>query len=167
MKGMCVWLTGLSGAGKTTIASALEQMLVAEGRTVTMLDGDAVRETLSKGLGYSREDRDANVLRIGFVASEVVRHGGIAICPVISPYRAARWAVRRMIGDRSFLEVFVDTPLGVCEARDPKQLYKRARSGALKGFTGIDDPYETPADPEVVLNTERFAVLQNAQAIMA
>lgn len=158
-KGVCVWLTGLSGAGKSTVADALTQQLRARSRAVTLLDGDAVRTHLSKGLGFSREDRDTNVLRIGFVAGEVVRHGGIVICAAISPYRATRDAVRAMVegvdgaGSGAFVEVHVATPIEECERRDVKGLYAKARRGELTGFTGVDDPYEQPLAPEVTLDT--------------
>jgi sulfate adenylyltransferase len=120
---------------------------------ITVLDGDVVRTHLSKGLGFSREDRDANVLRIGFVASEVTRHGGAAICAAVSPYRGAREAVRHLVGAERFVEVFVDTPIAVCEERDTKGLYAKARRGELTGFTGVNDPYEAPISPEVRLDT--------------
>jgi sulfate adenylyltransferase len=155
-QGFCVWFTGLSGAGKSTVAEALVAMLLERGRQVTLLDGDVVRTHLSKGLGFSREDRDTNILRIGFVAGEVVRHNGIAVCAAISPYRATRDAVRCMIeeiGEGRFVEVFVDTPIEVCEQRDAKGMYARARRGEIKGFTGVDDPYEPPIAPEVTLDT--------------
>lgn len=151
--GCCVWLTGLSGAGKSTIANLLAGRVMARGRPVTLLDGDAVRTHLSKGLGFSREDRDANVLRIGFVASEVVRHNGIVICAVVSPYEEARNQVREMVGADRFVLVHVATPIEVCERRDPKGLYVKARRGDIKGFTGVDDPYEPPRSPEIVLTT--------------
>jgi sulfate adenylyltransferase len=155
-KGACVWFTGLSGSGKSTISQALVQMLAERGRVTTLLDGDAVRTHLSKGLGFSREDRDTNILRIGFVAGEVVRHGGIVVCAAISPYRETRNAVRGMIeaiAPSSFIEVFVDTPLEECERRDVKGLYAKARRGEITGFTGVDDPYEPPLRAEVTLNT--------------
>lgn len=152
-RGFCVWLTGLSGAGKTTIAEIVRAELEARGRRVTMLDGDVVRTHLSNELGFSRADRDANVLRIGFVASEIVGHGGAVVCAAVSPYRASRDQVRAMIGDERMLEVYVDTPVEVCEARDVKGLYVRARRGEIQGFTGIDDPYEAPLNPDLVLST--------------
>jgi sulfate adenylyltransferase len=155
-KGACVWFTGLSGAGKSTISQVLVQMLAERGCVTTLLDGDAVRTHLSKGLGFSREDRDTNILRIGFVAGEVVRHGGIVICAAISPYHETRDAVRRMmdgIAPDSFVEVFVDTPIEECERRDVKGLYAKARRGEITGFTGVDDPYEPPLRAEVTLNT--------------
>ena len=147
--GFCVWLTGLPAAGKTTIAEALQADLEKRGRVVTMLDGDgAMRQMLSTGLGFTQEDRNRNVLRAGFVAGEIVKHGGVAICALVSPYADARALVRGMIGT-AFVEVYVQTPLHVCEKRDPKGLYRRARAGELEHMTGIDDPYEEP-DPEVL-----------------
>ncbi|MDX9953314.1 MAG: bifunctional sulfate adenylyltransferase/adenylylsulfate kinase, partial [Anaerolineae bacterium] len=138
-QGMCIWFTGLSGAGKSTIANALISVLLEHGRQVTLLDGDVVRTHLSKGLGYSKEDRDANILRIGFVAGEIIRHQGCVVCAAISPYRNTRNEVRKMVGAEKFVEVFVNTPLEVCEERDAKGLYAKARRGEIKGFTGVDD----------------------------
>jgi len=147
--GFCVWLTGLPAAGKTTIADALQTELEKRGRMVTMLDGDGtMRQMLSTGLGFTKADRHMNVVRAGFVASEIVKHGGVAICALVSPYADARAEVRKMIGD-GFVEVHVNTPLCTCEKRDPKGLYRRARAGELKQLTGIDDPYEVP-DPNLV-----------------
>jgi len=148
-----VWLTGLSGAGKSTIAGLLASRLERRGRTVTLLDGDVVRTHLSKGLGFSKEDRDTNIRRIGFVAAEVVRHGGAVICAVVSPYEAARNEARQMVGPASFVLVHVATPLEVCEQRDVKGLYAKARRGELTGLTGIDDPYEPPSAPDLVQTT--------------
>jgi sulfate adenylyltransferase len=165
-RGFCVWMTGLSGAGKSTIADVLVVLLMERGRRVTVLDGDVVRTHLSKGLGFSREDRDANILRIGFVAAEIVRHGGVAVCAAVSPYRAARQRVREMVGETAFVEVFVDTPLEVCERRDTKGLYARARRGDLKQFTGIDAPYEAPLDPALRLTTTDCAPDDNARRIV-
>jgi len=164
-QGFCVWLTGLSGAGKSAVADALRALLMERGRTVTLLDGDEVRLSLSKGLGFSREDRDTNILRIGFVASEVVRHGGVAICAAISPFRGARDQCRALMGD-AFVEVFVDTSLAICEARDSKGLYARARAGDLRGFTGIDDPYEEPLSPDVRLADAAASPVDNARSIL-
>ncbi|UCF61471.1 MAG: bifunctional sulfate adenylyltransferase/adenylylsulfate kinase [Anaerolineaceae bacterium] len=165
-QGACVWFTGLSGAGKSTIASVLTVMLQEHGRHVTVLDGDVVRTHLSKGLGFSKEDRDTNIRRIGFVASEIVRHGGIAVCAAVSPYRATRNDVRNMVGADHYVEVFVDTPLEVCEQRDAKGLYAKARRGEIKGFTGIDDPYEAPLHPEIHLDTVKYTPEENAHRIV-
>ncbi len=149
----CIWLTGLSGAGKSTIAARLTERIRARGRYVTLLDGDAVRAHLSKGLGFSKADRDANVLRIAFVAGEIVRHGGVVVCATISPYDETRELARAMVGPDTFVLVHVATPLALCEQRDAKGLYARARRGDLTQFTGIDDPYEPPAAPDLVLDT--------------
>jgi len=152
-RGVCVWFTGLSGAGKSTIAGIVAECLERRGRSVTLLDGDVVRTHLSKGLGFSKEDRDTNIRRIGFVASEIVRHGGIAICAVVSPYEATRNEVKQQIGPDSFVLVYVATPLAECERRDSKGLYAKARRGEITGMTGIDDPYEPPSSPDMVLQT--------------
>jgi sulfate adenylyltransferase len=166
-QGFCVWFTGLSCSGKSTTAEMLADLLLEQGRRVTLLDGDIVRTHLSKGLGFSREDRDTNIRRIGFVASEIVRHNGVAICAAISPYRITRAECRAMVGDGQFLEVFVGTPLEVCEARDTKGMYALARAGKLSGFTGIDDPYEPPEQPEVTLATVEQSAQENAEKIVA
>ena len=134
---------------------------------MTLLDGDVVRTHLSKGLGFSREDRETNIRRIGFVASEIVRHNGVAVCAAISPYRLTRAECRAMSGDGQFLEVFVDTPIEVCESRDTKGMYAQARAGKLKGFTGVDDPYEPPESPEVRLTTTEATAFENAERIVA
>ncbi len=165
-QGFCIWFTGLSGAGKSTTAELLTTLIMERGRQITVLDGDVVRTHLSKGLGFSKEDRDTNIRRIGFVASEIVRHGGVAICAAISPYRVIRDEVRNMVGSERFIEVYVDTPLEVCEARDVKGLYAKARRGEIKGFTGIDDPYEPPLQPELRLNTVDTAPEENANIIL-
>jgi len=164
--GVCIWLTGLSGAGKTTIAGILRTLLLERGRQVTLLDGDIVRTHLSQGLGFSRQDRDTNVRRIAFVASEVVRHGGIAICAAVSPYRSTRGECREMVGAAGFVEAFVDTPLPVCEARDVKGLYAKARRGELRQFTGIDDPYEAPVSPEIRLETASLPAEDCARLVL-
>lgn len=166
-QGVCVWFTGLSGSGKSTTAEALTDLLMEHGRQVTLLDGDVVRTHLSRGLGFSKDDRDTNILRIGFVASEIVRHGGVAICAAVSPYSATRNAVRAMVGSERFIEVFVDTPLGICEERDSKGMYAKARRGEITGFTGIDDPYEAPESPEITLDTVRNSALHNARLILS
>jgi sulfate adenylyltransferase len=165
-QGLCLWFTGLSGSGKSTVANALLPMLLERGRQATMLDGDVVRTHLSKGLGFSKEDRDTNILRIGFVASEIARHNGTVICAAISPYRNTRSEARKMVGDDRFVEIFVDTPLEVCEARDVKGLYARARRGEIKGFTGIDDPYEAPEHAEIVVRTVGRTPEENARLIV-
>lgn len=165
-RGLCLWFTGLSGCGKSTIASALIPMLMEHGRQATVLDGDVVRTHLSKGLGFSKEDRDINILRIGFVAGEIARHNGTVICAAISPYLATRNEARKMSGEDRFVEIFVNTPLEVCEARDIKGLYAKARRGEIKGFTGIDDPYEAPVDPEIVLDTVDTTPDENARSII-
>ncbi len=165
-QGVCVWFTGLSGAGKSTIASVLTVMLQEYGRHVTLLDGDVVRTHLSKGLGFSKEDRDTNIRRIGFVAAEIVRHGGVAVCAAVSPYRATRNDVRNMVGKDHYVEVFVDTPIEVCEQRDAKGLYAKARRGEIRGFTGIDDPYEAPRHPEISLDTVNNLPEDNAKRIL-
>lgn len=165
-QGVCIWFTGLSGAGKSTTAEVLMVLLLEKGRQVTMLDGDVVRTHLSKGLGFSKEDRDTNIRRIGFVASEIVRHGGTAICAAVSPYRVTRNDVRNMTGKDHFVEVFVDTPLEVCEQRDVKGMYAKARRGEIKDFTGIDDPYEPPLHSEIPLDTVAHTPEENARLIM-
>jgi sulfate adenylyltransferase len=165
-QGFCLWFTGLSGAGKSTTAEIVTSLLLERGRQVTVLDGDVVRTHLSKGLGFSREDRDTNILRIGFVAGELVRQHGAVICAAISPFRAARNECRKMVGEDKFIEVFVDTPIEVCEERDAKGLYAKARRGEITGFTGVDDPYEAPQNPEITLNTVEFNPEQNARKII-
>jgi sulfate adenylyltransferase len=166
-QGFCIWFTGLSGAGKSTITDILTELLAESGRQVTVLDGDVVRTHLSKGLGFSKEDRDTNILRIGYVAAEIVRHGGAVICAAVSPYRAARNEVRNMVGADNFVLTFVNTPLEVCEQRDIKGLYAKARRGEVKGFTGINDPYEEPIDPDLLLETTTSSPDQNAHKVIA
>jgi sulfate adenylyltransferase len=165
-QGVCVWFTGLSGAGKSTTAEVLIVLALERGRRATLLDGDVVRTNLSRGLGFSKEDRDINIRRIGFVAAEIVRHGGLVICASVSPYRATRNEVRNMIGADHFIEVFVDTPLDVCERRDTKGMYEKARRGEIRDFTGIDDPYEPPLAPEITLDTVTQSAEQNARLIL-
>ena len=165
-QGVCIWFTGLSGAGKSTTAELLTSRLMEHGRQVTLLDGDVVRTHLSEGLGFNREDRDTNIRRIGFVAAEIVRHGGVVVCAAVSPYRSTRNDVRNMVRPDHYVEVFVDTPLAVCEARDTKGLYARARRGEIKGFTGIDDPYEAPEHPEIILDTVDDTPKVNAERIV-
>jgi len=164
--GFCIWFTGLPCAGKSTIAQILRTMLKEKEREVTLLDGDVVRTHLSKGLGFTKEDRDTNILRIGFVTSEIVRHKGVVICAAVSPYRATRNQVRAMVGGDRFILVFVDTPQEVCEQRDFKGLYAQAREGKIKGFTGIDDPYEVPLSPEIRLDTAACSSEEGARRII-
>jgi sulfate adenylyltransferase len=166
-QGVCIWFTGLSGAGKSTTAEVLTVLLLERGRQATVLDGDVVRTHLSKGLGFSKEDRDTNIRRIGFVAAEIVRHGGLAICAAVSPYLVTRQEVRDMVGQDHFVEVFVDTPLEVCEQRDAKGMYAKARRGEITGFTGIDDPYEPPTHPDITLDTVAQTPEENAYRILA
>jgi adenylylsulfate kinase len=164
-KGFILWFTGLSGSGKTTISKALEPELKARGCKVEILDGDVVRTNLSKGLGFSKEDRDTNILRIGFVANLLSRNGVVAITAAISPYQAIRDEVRAK--SPNFVEVYVKAPLEVCEARDVKGLYAKARAGEIKGFTGIDDPYEEPPNPEIICYTERESVAESVTKILS
>jgi len=163
-RGAVLWFTGLSGSGKTTIAHEVEEKLLDAGVPVEILDGDVVRENLSKGLGFSEEDRNTNIRRIAFVAHLLQRNGVFVITAAISPYRAIRDEARAMIKD--FVEIYADAPLEVCEERDPKGLYTKARAGEIKGFTGIDDPYEPPENPEVVANTDKEDVSQSAQKVI-
>jgi sulfate adenylyltransferase len=165
-QGFCIWFTGLSGAGKTATAQVLTELLLEHGKQLTMLDGDVIRTHLSKGLGFSKEDRDTNILRIGFVAGEIVRHGGVVVCAAISPYRAARNEARQMVGE-NFIMAYMDTPIEVCEQRDTKGLYAKARRGELKGFTGVDDPYESPISPEIILQGMGVTPEENARQIIA
>jgi sulfate adenylyltransferase len=166
-QGACIWFTGLHNAGKSTTASVLTSFLLEHGRNVTLLDGDVVRTHFSEGLGFSREDRDDHVRRMGYVASEIVRHGGMAICAAVSPYRAARNDIRNLVGRDHYIEVFVDTPLEVCEQRDTKGLYARARRGEIERFTGIDDPYESPQYPEIRIETLGYSAEENARIILS
>jgi sulfate adenylyltransferase len=165
-QGVCVWFTGLSGAGKSTTAEILVSLLLEHGRQVTLLDGDVVRTHLSRGLGFSKEDRDTNILRIGFVASEIVRHGGVAVCAAVSPYRSTRSAVRNLVGSDRFVEVFVDTPIEVCESRDSKGLYEKARQGLIRDFTGVNDPYEAPVQPELTIESVERSAEENARRVL-
>jgi len=165
-QGFCIWFTGLSAAGKSTTAEILTVLLQELGRQVTLLDGDVVRNNLSRGLGFSKDDRDANIRRIGFVASEIVRHHGAVICAAVSPYRSTRNGVRSLVGAERFIEVFVNTPIEECERRDSKGMYLKARRGEIKNFTGIDDPYEPPLQPELELNTTTHTAEENARLII-
>lgn len=164
-QGLTIWFTGLSGSGKSTVAHALVERLAEFGRDVSLLDGDEIRTHLSKGLGFSKEDRDANINRVGYVAGLVAQHGGTTLCSVISPYRATRDNARQS-SKGNFVEVYCDTPIEVCEQRDVKGLYAKARAGEIKGFTGVDDPYEPPLNPEVVLDTSKLSVQECADRII-
>ena len=166
-KGTVVWMTGLSASGKSTIAVILEQMLLHQGKHAYRLDGDNIRSGLNKNLGFSPEDRAENIRRIGEVSKLFADAGTIAIVSFISPYKADRDAVRAGSGKGEFLEVFVKASLETAESRDPKGLYKKARAGQIKGFTGIDDPYEEPTDPEILVDTEQLTPDQGAKQILA
>jgi sulfate adenylyltransferase len=167
-QGFVVFFTGLSGAGKSTIANALMVKLMEQGgRRITLLDGDVVRKNLSSELGFSREHRDLNILRIGYVASEIAKNGGIAICAPIAPYRVTRRKVREIVEETGgFVEIHVATPLDICEQRDRKGLYAKARAGLIKEFTGISDPYEVPENPEILLDTSEASPDQSAHRII-
>jgi adenylylsulfate kinase len=164
-RGFTLWFTGLSGAGKTTIAEIVERELRERFGQVEVLDGDIVRTNLSKGLGFSREDRDTNILRIGFVADLLRRNGVGVIVSAISPYKEARDQVRRSIGG-DFIEVFVDAPLEVCAERDVKGLYQKAFSGEISQFTGVSDPYEAPAAPELHIKTDEEEPRESARRVI-
>ena len=164
--GFILWFTGLSGAGKSTLATHLTPILKSKGCRVEVLDGDEVRENLSKGLGFSKEDRDTNIRRIGFVANMLARNGVASITAAISPYKEIRDEIRKR-SQVPFIEVYVEAPLDVLEARDPKGLYKKARAGLIKNFTGISDPYEPPLKPEVTVHTGKESVEESAAKILA
>ncbi len=164
-KGITVLFTGLPSSGKTTIARAVEKRLLDEGRPVEVLDGDVVRTHLCKGLGFSREDRDENIRRVGFVAHLLSRNGVVVLCSVIAPYRAVREEVRALHGGDRFMEVYVSTPVEVCADRDVKGLYARHRAGEISGLTGVDDPYEPPAAPDVVVPTHDQSIEQSVEAV--
>jgi sulfate adenylyltransferase len=168
-QGFAIWFTGLSGSGKTATTQVLTSLLLEHGREIAVLDGDVVRTHLSKGLGFSKEDRDTNILRIGFVAGEIVHAGGAVVCAAISPYRATREEARKMVG-ANFIEIFMDTPVEVCEQRDVKGLYAKARQavedGKPMGFTGVDDPYEPPIKPEIALKGYGSTPEDNARIIV-
>ena len=164
-KGYTLWFTGLSGAGKTTLARLVENELRVRGYRLEVLDGDIIRTNLSKGLGFSKEDRDTNIRRIGFVCHLLTRNDVIAIVAAISPYREVREEVRNQIG--SFVEVYVKCPIDVLAERDVKGLYKKALAGEIKNFTGVDDPYEEPISPEIVIETDTESPDQSAERILA
>ena len=165
-KGLTLWFTGLSGSGKSTLATYLMPKLMELGKRVEILDGDEVRENLSKGLGFSKEDRDTNIRRIGFVANMLARNGVVAITAAISPYRDVRNEVR-VRAQAAFVEVYVHCPIDVLEDRDTKGLYKKAKAGIIKNFTGISDPYEAPESPEVVVDTSKETIEESAGKILA
>lgn len=165
-KGFTLWFTGLSGSGKSTLAQYLTPILREKGCSVEILDGDEIRENLSKGLGFSKEDRDTNIRRIGYVANLLSRNGVIAITAAISPYRDVRDEIRGR-AQAAFVEVYVEAPLSVLESRDTKGLYKKARAGIIKNFTGISDPYEAPIKPEVVVHTGEESIEASASKILA
>lgn len=162
-RGVCIWLTGIPCTGKSTTARALATLLST--RDPIVLDGDVVRTHLSGDLGFSKADRDTNVRRLGIVAAELVRSGSVVIVAAVSPYRAARDDVRQLIGPDQFFEVFVDTPVEICERRDVKGMYARARRGELQSFTGVNDPYEPPQTPAMRLDTVSYSADENARLI--
>lgn len=163
--GFTIWFTGLSGAGKSTLSEAIEKRLKARGRNIEILDGDIVRTHLSKGLGFSREDRDTNIKRIAFVCGLLTRNGVICISAAIAPYREARAWARQEIGN--FVEVYVKCPIEVCRQRDVKGLYKLVDEGKITGFTGVDDPYEEPEHPELVVETSKETIEESVGRIFA
>ncbi|MBI1785057.1 adenylyl-sulfate kinase, partial [Candidatus Sumerlaeota bacterium] len=164
-QGFCLWFTGLSGSGKSTISQHLAPILRAKGRTVEILDGDEIRENLSKGLGFSKEDRDTNIKRIGYVAKLLARHGAVAMTAAISPYKEIRDFNRSKMPN-NFIEVYAECPLDALVARDAKGLYKKALAGEIKNFTGVSDPYEAPENPEIRVNTAEETVEQSVQKIL-
>ena len=164
-KGFTIWFTGLSGAGKSTLSEAIEERLKASGRSIEILDGDIVRTHLSKGLGFSREDRDTNIKRIAFVCGLLTRNGVVCISAAIAPYREARQWARQEIG--SFVEVYVKCPIQVCRQRDVKGLYKLVDQGKITGFTGVDDPYEEPEHPELIVETSQESIQESVGRIFA
>jgi len=163
--GFVLWLTGLSGAGKSTIAAKLAPALAERGHRVELLDGDEVRTNLCQGLGFSREDRDTNIARIGYVAGKLAKHGVAVLVAAISPYRQARDRVRAQVDN--FVEVHVAAPVSTCAERDPKGLYAKALSGEIKNFTGVSDPYEPPLTPEIILHTDTESVDQSVEQVLA
>lgn len=163
-QGITLWFTGLSGSGKTTIALAVERRSKELGLRVERLDGDLVREYLTRDLGFSKDDRDENIRRVSFVASLLTRHGVIVLCSFISPYRKARREARDLIGN--FAEIYVNAPLVVCEERDVKGLYKKARAGDIPEFTGVSDPYEEPEAPDLELRTDQLTVEECAEGVI-
>ncbi len=167
-QGMCIYFTGLPCSGKSTLATALADRLVAKyQRCVSVLDGDVVRPLLSSELGFSKEHRSIHVRRVGYVASEIVKHGGIAICALIAPFQQDRQACRALISEYGrYLEIYVATPLAVCEKRDTKGLYAKARAGLISDFTGVNAPYEAPSDADLVLDTSAVEIRDGIEAIL-
>lgn len=166
--GLTLLFTGLPSSGKSTLSSLLRARIESLGRAVTLLDGDQARMNLSSELGFSREHRDLNVSRIAYVASEITRHGGVAICSLIAPYDAARKGMRALVERAgNFVLVYISTPLGICEGRDPKGLYAKARAGIIPLFTGVSDPYEPPADADITLDTSEMSAERGAGLVMA
>ncbi len=163
-QGAILWLTGLSGAGKTTIAVAVAQELQRRNYPIELLDGDVVRTHLSQGLGFSKQDRDINVRRIGFVANLLSRNGIIAIVAAISPYREIREELKQTT--TNFIEIYIDAPLAVCESRDVKGLYAKAKAGQIQHFTGISDPYEEPINPDIICQTDKFTIEQSVNQVL-
>jgi adenylylsulfate kinase len=164
-QGFTLWFTGLSGSGKSTLAQYLTPILIERGCKVEVLDGDEIRENLSKGLGFSKEDRDTNIRRIGYVANLLSRNGVVSITAAISPYRAIRDELRGR-SQAPFIEIYVEAPLDVLEGRDTKGLYKKARAGIIKNFTGVSDPYEAPVNPEVAVHTADESIEESAEKIL-
>jgi adenylylsulfate kinase len=167
MPGVVVWFTGLSGSGKSTIAQAAEAELRQQEIPVEVLDGDLIREKFSRGLGFSKQDRDENVRRAGYVAHLLAGHGVVVLVALISPYRSLRDEVRSQMNGTRFVEVYVNAPLDICEGRDPKGLYGRARRGEIASFTGLDDPYEAPLSPEVECRTDKESVEMSTQRVLS
>jgi len=166
LQGICVWFTGLPCAGKSTIAKLVTENLTQSGQTVTLLDADVIRPILCPDLGYSREDRRKNVLRVAYVARQIVLHGGTVVVATISPFEADRKLVRAHFEPGAFLQAYVNAPLGVCESRDVKGMYAKARSGEITHFTGLSSPYEEPGDSELICDTSRLSAVECAQTVV-
>lgn len=165
-RGVCVWLTGLPASGKSTTATVLIQLLQGRGIAAVLLDGDALRATVSAGLGFTREDRETHLRRVGALAAQHVHRGEVAVCATVSPYRSIRQVCRALVGGDSFVEVFVDTPVDLCRRRDPKGLYERAARGEILHFTGVSAPYEPPLAPEITLETRSCTAQENARRVL-